>query len=124
MHGVSRIVVALVIACVAAVSNSLPAVGAQPLGYLPSPDVAETDHPVPYFDGCHQGDSDTVPIACTYARTTGKQTLALFGDSHAAEWFGALLPHAAGRGWRMLSITKSHCPADDVAVARYLTRER
>lgn len=122
--GAARIVVALVVSCVAVVATPPVAVNAQPVGYLPAPDVAENDHPKPYTDGCHLGDGDTVPIACTYARASGKRTLAVFGDSHAAEWFGALLPNATARGWRLLSITKTHCPADDVAVARYLTTQR
>jgi hypothetical protein len=122
--GFRRALVVVVAVCAVLVPTSVAAVGAEPVGYRPSPAVAEVDHPLIYSNGCHLGDTDMVPRACTFAQPQGRHTLALFGDSHAAEWFGALLPIATLRGWRMLSITKTHCPADDVAVARYLSTER
>jgi len=97
---------------------------ATPQFYDPEPYVAEVDHPRSYFDGCHLQASETVPKACTYAKVNGTKTIALFGDSHAAQWFGAVERDATARHWRMLSITKTHCPADDVAVAQYLSKLR
>ncbi len=92
--------------------------------YDPEPYVAEVDHPRSYVDGCHLQVSETVPKACAYAKLNGTKTVALFGDSHAAQWFAAVERDATARGWRMLSITKTHCPADDVAVAQYLSTLR
>jgi hypothetical protein len=38
----------------------------------------------------------------------------LFGDSHAAQWFPAAERIADARGWRLVSLTKSACPASNV----------
>jgi hypothetical protein len=38
-------------------------------------------------------------------------TLVLFGDSHAAQWFPALDAIARERGMKLVSMTKSGCPA-------------
>ena len=40
----------------------------------------------------------------------------LFGDSHAAQWLPALQELAAQRDWRLVSLTKSSCPAVKVNV--------
>ena len=38
------------------------------------------------------------------------------GDSHAAQWFPALERIAVKQDWRLISLTKSACPAADVAL--------
>ena len=40
----------------------------------------------------------------------------LFGDSHAAQWVPALQQLATERGWQLISLTKSSCPAARVTV--------
>jgi hypothetical protein len=35
----------------------------------------------------------------------------LFGDSHAAQWFPSLERVALGKHWKLISLTKSACPA-------------
>jgi hypothetical protein len=40
----------------------------------------------------------------------------LYGDSHAAHWFPALERLAAEHRWRLISVTKSACPAADVPI--------
>lgn len=95
-----------------------------PAPYLPSPGVAETDHPLIYLNGCHVQAYEVVPKACAFGNPAATRTIALFGDSHSAQWFAAMQSVASTRNWRLLSITKTHCPADDLAVAQYLSTER
>jgi hypothetical protein len=38
----------------------------------------------------------------------------LFGDSHAANWFPPLEKLAEAQHWRLVSLTKSGCPAKDI----------
>jgi hypothetical protein len=42
--------------------------------------------------------------------------MVLFGDSHAAHWFPALKRLATEHGWRLVTQSKSNCPAADLAV--------
>lgn len=76
--------------------------------------------PVIYHNGCHQWRPNRSPVACEYGRTQNPRgTVMLFGDSHAAHWFDTLRAASTRAGWRMLSVTKSSCPADDLSVRRY-----
>jgi hypothetical protein len=86
---------------------------------IPSPAAAVRDEPPIYYNGCHSWPPHTRPLACTYGRATADKTVMLFGDSHAAHWFGAVRGVAQRERWRMLSLTKSSCPAADVFVRRY-----
>jgi hypothetical protein len=86
---------------------------------IPSYAVAAHDEPVTYRNGCHAARLTVVPKACTFAKKTATRTVMLFGDSHANHWYGAVLAAASQHGWRMLFLTKSSCPAADVAVLRY-----
>ncbi len=86
---------------------------------IPSVPNAIHDEPPIYYNGCHSWPPHTEPRACTYAHAKSRKTVMLFGDSHAAHWFGAVEGIAKGQGWRMLSLTKSSCPAADVFVRRY-----
>ena len=63
--------------------------------------------------------SVTVPRACTFGNPKGARTILLFGDSHGAHWHAAVLAAAAAHGWRVLTLTKSSCPATSVDVRRY-----
>ncbi|MBX3025824.1 acyltransferase [bacterium] len=69
-----------------------------------------------YPDKCHLGARETEGAACAYGAPASSRTVVLFGDSHAANWFPALEPIAAARGWRLLARTKSACTAADVPV--------
>ncbi|MGB1724517.1 MAG: SGNH hydrolase domain-containing protein, partial [Ilumatobacteraceae bacterium] len=44
----------------------------------------------------------------------GDITVAIWGDSHAAQWFSAIDLIAEQRGWRLVSITQGGCPVIDV----------
>jgi hypothetical protein len=61
-------------------------------------------------DGCHAGYLDADLAPCIYGDARASRTIVLFGDSHAAQWFPALLPIATRQHYRLISLTKSACP--------------
>jgi hypothetical protein len=65
-----------------------------------------------YASGCHSPFQAIVPKAdCAGGDPAGRATIALIGDSKAAQWFFALDTVALKRRWRLLAYTKSGCPA-------------
>jgi hypothetical protein len=86
---------------------------------IPSAAKAAHDAPITYTDGCHAAGYVTVPKPCTFGNPHGARTILLFGDSHAAHWHAAVIASAAAHGWRVLTLTKSSCPAASVYVRRY-----
>ena len=71
------------------------------------------EKPAVYGDGCHVNYGETKSGYCTYGVENSKKVLVLYGDSHAAQWFPALERIALERGYRLVSLTKSACPAVD-----------
>jgi hypothetical protein len=55
-----------------------------------------------------------VPPTCFFGDPNGTFTLALVGDSHAAQWFLALDAIAKARHWRLETFTKVRCPFLDI----------
>lgn len=55
---------------------------------------------------------------CAFANETSEHTIVLFGDSHAAQWFPALVSIAEQRGYKLVTLTKAGCPAADLEVFR------
>jgi len=88
---------------------------------LNTPEQAELlnirkDLPFVYKDKCHSP-FETVNIKeCTYGDKDSTKTIMLFGDSHAAQWFPALEEVATDQNYKLLSHTKSACPAWNVSV--------
>src|SRR5690606_30256 len=78
--------------------------------------AARTDMPSIYSDGCHLPFRAVDFPECAYGDPSAARTMVLFGDSHAAQWFPALERIALTRGWRLVSLTKSGCPAVDVSL--------
>ncbi|MFI5834018.1 acyltransferase family protein [Micromonospora sp. NPDC051300] len=75
---------------------------------------AGDDFPVVFRDGCHSGFRDVEVHDCVYGKPDAAQTVVLFGDSHAAQWFPPLRAIAEARGLRLVSLTKSGCPTAEV----------
>ena len=71
------------------------------------------EKPAVYGDDCHVNYGETKSGYCTYGDKKSNRTLVLYGDSHAAQWFPALEQIARERGYRLISLTKSACPAVD-----------
>ena len=66
--------------------------------------------------GCHVPYAATTSPACVFGDTMGRRTIVLFGDSHAAEWFTALDRIAKDSRVRLVSLTKSSCPAASISI--------
>jgi hypothetical protein len=65
--------------------------------------------------GCHANVSQvSIPKNCTFGNLGAQNAIVLFGDSHAEQWFPALERLALENHWRLISITKSGCPAASV----------
>ena len=67
--------------------------------------------PKVYQDDCHVNNGETRSGLCTYGDVNSQRTIVLYGDSHAAQWFPALERIAIDNGLKLVSLTKSACPA-------------
>ena len=77
---------------------------------------ARADLPAVYASGCHADVAATQARGCASGDTRAARTVVLLGDSHAAQWHPALDALALARGWRLVTLTRSSCPAVDVEV--------
>ena len=75
--------------------------------------VQVMEKPAVYGDGCHVNYGETKSGYCTYGEKESSSTIVLYGDSHAAQWFPTLEKLAKERGFKLVSLTKSACPAVD-----------
>ena len=89
---------------------------ASPANLRPSLRGARGDLPGIYNDGCHLDAAVTTPGPCTFGDPTSTTTVALFGDSHAAQSFPALAQLADQHRWRLLVLTKKGCPTASISV--------
>ncbi|MEU2170112.1 SGNH hydrolase domain-containing protein [Micromonospora chersina] len=83
---------------------------------VPDPAVARNDLPSVYADRCHAGPTEREVLRCAYGPQDASVTIAVVGDSHAAQWVPTLRAIAERRNWRLLTYTKSGCPVLDVEV--------
>jgi hypothetical protein len=51
---------------------------------------------------------------CTFGDAASPTEIALFGDSHALQWFNALERLARESGWRLVTVVKPGCAASDI----------
>ena len=84
----------------------------------PSVQGVRSDKPRIYNDGCMLKDGTVEPNVCEYGDLTSPTVIALFGDSHAAQWFPALEELSSTRRWKLLVFAKSGCPTADVRIRR------
>jgi peptidoglycan/LPS O-acetylase OafA/YrhL len=61
-------------------------------------------------EGLQEGERE-----CSYGDADADYTVAIVGDSHAAQWAGALMVIADARDWRVLVYDKGGCPVMDTA---------
>ena len=73
-------------------------------------------NPVNYEDGCHIHRGVTRSPACQYGDPYGKETIVLYGDSHAAQWLPALDIIGKKRHVKIISLTKSACSATELVL--------
>jgi hypothetical protein len=84
-----------------------------PQALRPAPGQASQDLPSPFHQGCMIGVKGTATHGCVYGDPHGKDTVVLFGDSHALMSFPALQVVAKRNHWRLLVWTKRECtPAE------------
>lgn len=70
-----------------------------------------------YTNKCHLDLDEIDHPPCAFGSLTpSSKTVMLFGDSHAAQWFGPLRSAALKNGWTFLSRTKSSCPSIAVTI--------
>ncbi|MFM2077629.1 MAG: hypothetical protein RJA49_1519, partial [Actinomycetota bacterium] len=89
-----------------------------PANATPPVAVSKGDKAGVYRDGCVLKDGDATLKPCVYGDPNGTTTVALFGDSHAAQWFPALELLASDRHWHLEVFVKSGCPTADVRIKR------
>ncbi|MCK2036330.1 acyltransferase [Microbacterium sp. SSW1-49] len=88
-----------------------------PRNMTPSLEAVSDDVAPMYGDGCHYDVTREDVQDCHYGNTDGDLTVAVFGDSHSAQWFPAVDDFAESAGnVRIDTYTKSSCPAVDVTV--------
>jgi len=51
---------------------------------------------------------------CEFGPSDASRTLALFGDSHAMQWFNAMRGVATEEGWRLMTFLRPRCAARDI----------
>jgi peptidoglycan/LPS O-acetylase OafA/YrhL len=74
--------------------------------------------------GCGLSLAGSQPPLCRLGDPNGRYTVALVGDSHAAQWFPALDLLARQHGWRVLPFTKDSCIFLDMRITSlHLERE-
>ncbi|MFB9314669.1 SGNH hydrolase domain-containing protein [Nocardioides plantarum] len=102
----------------AAVPTSAPQVRYDDLE--PSPEDAFEDRADLYRDGCQVTMAGESLTGCTYGATVedATATIAVVGDSKAAQWAPALQELARTRGWRIRLYTKSACAPVAVPLVR------
>jgi peptidoglycan/LPS O-acetylase OafA/YrhL len=88
-----------------------------PSNLAPSLRAAANDQPIVYADGCHLDFAQSQIGDCLYGDRLAPR-IVLFGDSHAAQWFPALLTFAEDNGYAVESRTKSSCPSVSADILR------
>lgn len=71
-----------------------------------------------YDNDCHASTAAISPVICEFGDLESDIVIVFTGDSHAAQWFGALEVAARTNRWKLISMTKSSCPVADVPTYR------
>ena len=67
--------------------------------------------PITYYDGCHLYPGIDWPQSdCSFGDMNTSESIVLAGDSHAAQWFPALLQISKTRKFTLYNWNKSSCP--------------
>ncbi|MEV6976238.1 acyltransferase family protein [Kitasatospora sp. NPDC093806] len=81
---------------------------------VPDPVQARADFPP---DGeCEVAPTATTSPDCRFGVTGSPDRIVLLGDSHAGQWFSALLALAAERHWALEELVKQGCPLPELTV--------
>ncbi|RKR91040.1 peptidoglycan/LPS O-acetylase OafA/YrhL [Micromonospora pisi] len=85
---------------------------------FPAPLAARKDLPDVYDDDCLSEQQESEVRTCVYGKRDSDFTVALAGDSHAAQWLPTLQEIAEANGWRVVTYIKAACPLLSITVAR------
>jgi peptidoglycan/LPS O-acetylase OafA/YrhL len=98
---------------------------AVPTNLTPPLAQASSDTALPFQNGCDQSYTTSSQPPCVFGDPAGTSTVALVGDSHAANWYPAVEPLAEQRHWRLDVLAKATCPflLDLPTRSPYLGRE-
>ncbi|WP_327256970.1 SGNH hydrolase domain-containing protein [Streptomyces sp. NBC_01244] len=81
---------------------------------VPAPAQARKDFPP---DGdCEVAPAVTRSPDCLFGAVDSPDRIVLLGDSHAGQWFSAMLAMASQRGWALQEFVKQGCPLPQLAV--------
>jgi peptidoglycan/LPS O-acetylase OafA/YrhL len=95
-----------------------------PSNATPPVAIAKGDKPRIYRENCVIKEGTTDPGNCIYGDPASTTVVALFGDSHAAQWFPAMEQLALQHHWKLIVYVKSGCPTADVRIRKtYLDQE-
>ena len=98
---------------------SIFAVSSFSFNHGPSSITFDLSSPVIYSDGCHLPFKESQPKpSCIFGDKTSNSKIILIGDSHGAQWFPALEQYAKNTKKKLVTFTKSGCPATDLALLR------
>jgi peptidoglycan/LPS O-acetylase OafA/YrhL len=82
----------------------------------PPTNKAETNTNITYDNDCHQFFKETIKKDCIFGDPTGETTIALYGDSHAAQWFSPLNEIAIANKWRLIALTQGGCTPIELSI--------
>ncbi|MFN8623696.1 MAG: SGNH hydrolase domain-containing protein [Chloroflexota bacterium] len=85
-----------------------------PARLRPSLAHAFDDRPAMFLQGCQALSDDVEPRTCAFGKLDSPTTVVVLGDSHGTMWVPALTQAATHQGWRLVTLTKSGCPANDL----------
>jgi peptidoglycan/LPS O-acetylase OafA/YrhL len=87
-----------------------------PRNLTPQPALAHGDVPSSSYNGCHASIFAITQGPCVFGDPSGKNTVVLFGDSHAQQWQPAFTDAGDYAHWRVVNWTKSGCPPQELTV--------
>ncbi|WP_076261631.1 acyltransferase family protein [Intrasporangium flavum] len=84
---------------------------------LTNPVRAADDKPQVYADDCWNNRPFTRRKVCSYGPKNAPVKVALYGNSHAGQWFPPIMRTAKERGWRVDTYIASECYSVDIPVS-------
>jgi peptidoglycan/LPS O-acetylase OafA/YrhL len=112
------------VASIAAPPTGVAVTGALPADVQPGIAAAREDKDPLLESGCAVDHLERAPKVCVFGRKDAPHTVVLIGDSHAAQWFGALRVLAKERDWRLVPFTKNACTFIDAPIVYPFTKTR
>ncbi len=81
-----------------------------PAALKPRLAAAKTSYP-PIRSKCITGQGKSKPVVCGFGKRGADTRVVLIGDSHSLMWSSPIRRIARNKGWRLLTMAKTACPA-------------